>query len=210
MPVVLALAFVVAAVVVAVTVYALRPSRRRTGSPAPPAEDAELAELERSPDPLLRTVARLTRRIGLAERFNRRLQFLLRVLLAVVGVLVVLAVVVVGLVVATRHQSDQRDLDQADARYAGCVQYNVAQTNTREAIVKGLIGGFQPLVPPERAADLDYFAAVLRRSVEDQLPYRDCSPSGIDRYLSHPPPDPARTTTTTVPVPPPPSSSSGG
>jgi hypothetical protein len=195
--VLLVLVLVAAAIlVVVVTVYALSVARRRTGTPALSAEDAELAEFERSDDPLLRTVARLTRRIGLAERFQRRLRWLLRILLAVVAGLLVVAVVVAALVLDARNRSDQRDLDQADARYAGCVQYNLGQTNIREAIVGGLVDGFRPLVPPDRIADLDQFAASLRPAVDARLPYRDCSPSGLARYLSNPPPDPGVTTTT--------------
>jgi hypothetical protein len=187
-----------AILVVVVTVYALSVARRRTGTPAPSAEDAELAELERSDDPLLRTVARLTRRIGLAERFQRRLRWLLRILLTLGAALLVVAVVVVGLVLDARQRTDQRDLDLADARYAGCVQYNLGQVNTREAIVGGIVDGFRPFaVAAGNAADLETFAADLRRSVDARLPYRDCSPSGLARYL-YPPPDPATSISTTT------------
>jgi membrane protein implicated in regulation of membrane protease activity len=191
-PVVIVLAFAVAAAAVTGLVWVLRPVRQRTVTRTDTdLADRELAALERSDDPLLRTVAHLTRRLNLAEQFQRRLRLLLRLLTAVVVAVLVVALVVVGLVVAARHKADQRDVDQADARYAGCVQYNLGQTNVREAIVGGIIDGFRPITPPDKTGDLEAFAADLRRSVEARLPFRDCSPSGIAGYLSNPPPDPA-------------------
>lgn len=102
---------------------------------------------------------------------------------------IVLALVVLALVV--RLNSDrinQQNADRASRSYGSCVQFNVTQQNEREAIVGGIVETFRPLAAD--VARLEAFAADLRANVEQRLPYRDCSPAGIEAFLRDPPPDP--------------------
>lgn len=79
--------------------------------------------------------------------------------------------------------------DRADARVAACVQYNVQRDEVRRAVKDALVAlapPSQPLTPAQREV-VDRYAA----EVDAKLPYRDCTPAGLDAYFKNPPTDPA-------------------
>lgn len=158
-----------------------------------PAQIDEVADGDDG-DPLV-VLRRVEARLTLAESFNRALRRVVFVLIGFAAAGLAVAVVLGLLVVDSRQRSDERDRDQTAARRGSCVQYNVTQSNTREAIVGGVVGGFRPFVTPDGQAQLDEFSAALRAQVEAILPYRDCSDAGIRAFLEDPPPDPASPTT---------------
>lgn len=79
--------------------------------------------------------------------------------------------------------------DRADARIASCVQTNVYTEQNRQALVDGLLAIFPTptVLNEQQQAAVDRY----RESLEKSLPYRDCSPAGIDEYFQDPPVDPA-------------------
>lgn len=108
------------------------------------------------------------------------------------AVIAILLVALIGFVGWQSNSStlDRFERDRKDRTLGSCVQWNANQRNTREAIINGLVDTFRPLVTPGKEAQLEQFAAALRTNVEKQLPYRDCSPDGIEAFLRNPPPDP--------------------
>ncbi len=71
-----------------------------------------------------------------------------------------------------------------------CIQTNVQIEGTRNALIGGADGllSISTQFTPEQIRTIhDTYAA----AVEAELPYRDCSPDGIAKYLEDPPADPA-------------------
>lgn len=163
-------------------------------------------------DPLLATLELLTRRVTVAESIINAINRILVALAVVAAIALATSLIMVPVVLQTRHTADvarsaasqaQKAIDQAEVdrkanKVGSCIQFNINQENTREAIINGLVNTFRPLVQPGREADFEKFAKSLRENVEGLLPYRDCSDDGIERFLKNPPVDPAVTTTTTV------------
>lgn len=89
------------------------------------------------------------------------------------------------------HAVRQVEQDRVERSRGSCIQFNVNQHNTREAIVQGLVETFRPLTTPDKLGQLEFFAASLRANVEILLPYRDCSDAGVEAFLKEPPQDPA-------------------
>lgn len=138
-----------------------------------------------------------------------------RILGAVVISVVVLAMVAFGVFILVEHNATHKangaantaqgaadkandavaqvQTERNEAATATCIRFNIGQRNTREAIVQGITQAFQPLVAAGDQHKLDDFSAALRASVTTLLPYRDCSPAGIDAFAKNPPPDPATT-----------------
>lgn len=80
------------------------------------------------------------------------------------------------------------EVERASQRVAACVQFNVQRAETRGAMKLSLraLGPPGVLTPEQMAVFEKYNAAV-----DLQLPFRDCSPAGLDAYYKSPPPDPA-------------------
>lgn len=72
---------------------------------------------------------------------------------------------------------------------ATCIAANVAREAVRETIKDSLLA----LVPAGTVLDeeQELRIALYNERVDDGLPFRDCSPSGIEAWLQHQPPDPA-------------------
>lgn len=117
---------------------------------------------------------------------------------AIVGVVAGIiggAVGIGGVVVGASAQATADDLAAArqESLVSGCVQSNLQTQRTREALIAGVSVLTQPdprRSEAERIA-LDRFAIEYTRTVNNALPYRDCSPGGIRSYYAHPPTDPA-------------------
>lgn len=122
--------------------------------------------------------------------FRRRVRRRGLVIAVVVTFDLIVSVLSVAAFVGVHHQQDRSDADRQERSRGSCVQFNINQSNTREAIVVGLVETFRPFITPGRESDLDSFSASLRVNVERQLPYRDCSDAGIDKFLKDPPQDP--------------------
>lgn len=98
-------------------------------------------------------------------------------------------------VVATIYAIDARDLqqeyerDQANNRVSACIQFNAQRNEIRQALKDALIALAPPDRPltPTQQATVDRYAA----EVDLKLPYRDCSPAGLEAYFKAPPADPA-------------------
>lgn len=86
---------------------------------------------------------------------------------------------------------EERAADQVSSRLASCVQQNVQTQRVRSA----LIAGVSVLTPQNgedgRSERVATFINLYTKTVEKQLPFRDCSPNGIARYFEDPPGDPA-------------------
>lgn len=139
-------------------------------------------------DPLVEQLSRVQSDLGF-RKWTRR-----RILLVAVLVLVDLLVSVLSVLALAEayHQADARARDQQEARRGSCVQFNVDQQNKREAITGGIVEALRKLITtPEGSAFVDELEPVLRESVTSKLPYRDCSPAGIEAFLKKPPSDPA-------------------
>lgn len=110
------------------------------------------------------------------------------------GVVVGIIGIIVGLIggaVGFDGRSRAQDIVAArnEARISGCIQSNVATQGSREALASSiLVFADDPnhLTPKEQI-----IADAYRSRVEHALPYRDCSPEGLDRYFDNPPADPA-------------------
>lgn len=72
---------------------------------------------------------------------------------------------------------------------ATCVATNVSRASIRDTVKDSLLA----LVPPGTAltADQQLRIDAYNERVDRGLPFRDCSPEGIEAYLSNQPPDPA-------------------
>lgn len=92
-----------------------------------------------------------------------------------------------------RDLQEQYQADSAQARLSGCIQYNVQRFEIRVAVKDALLA----LAPPGTPLS-DSQKATLERyngEVDAKLPYRDCSPAGLEQYFKRPPEDPAVATT---------------
>jgi hypothetical protein len=112
------------------------------------------------------------------------------------GCLVVLVLAIVSTVwgvSSVRDNVRENEANRAQARISACVQANVTTERQRAALVSSILTfADDPLnLSPGEQALLDRYTA----EVEKQLPYRDCSPEGIDLYYEDPPADPADTGT---------------
>lgn len=83
------------------------------------------------------------------------------------------------------------NLEERDrSRIASCVESNVRTKAERDALKNSLLT-FVPdgtILTPEQQAVFDRYSD----EVDNTLSYRDCSPPGIEAYLSDPPNDPAK------------------
>lgn len=119
---------------------------------------------------------------------------------AIVGVVVGIiggAVGFGGILVGASAQdtADEIERSRREVSVSSCVQQNVQTSRTREALVAGVSVLAQPTDPPRSPAAqqrVDEFVRTYTDSVEQKLPYRDCSKEGITNYLKNPPPDPNR------------------
>lgn len=191
------IAVTAAVAVVAAVVLARRPVVRwwRGLLPADLPIDAELAGELESPDPLIRQVARLTRKVTLADAFNRGLRRMLAAVLAALAIEAVIIVALGAVFLAFRAEVDARERERHDRAVASCITSNIETLATRDGIVAGVEGAIKPF---GSFAGSDRLAQALRASTDAALPFRDCSPAGVDSTLAHPPPDPATTTTSST------------
>lgn len=76
-----------------------------------------------------------------------------------------------------------------ETNVATCISSNVSRLAIRNDMKKSLVA----LVPPGTVltADQQLQLDAYNKSVDDGLPFRDCSPEGIKDFLEHQPPDPA-------------------
>ncbi len=78
---------------------------------------------------------------------------------------------------------------------SACIQFNAQRAEIRAALKDSLV----TLVPDPAAISENQRAQLDRysTSVDAKLPFRDCTPSGLEQYFKNPPADPALTPTTT-------------
>lgn len=115
------------------------------------------------------------------------------VVVGIIGVVVGLGGVLVG--ADAQRTADDIEISRREASTSSCIQQNVQTFRTRSALVAGVSVLAQPTDPPRSHAAqerVDEFVRTYTDSVEQKLPYRDCSPEGIKNYLKSPPPDPNR------------------
>ena len=138
-------------------------------------------------------MARLSARLSTADKRARWARSV-----AIVGVVAGIiggAVGAGGVIVGASAQATADDLAESrrETQQSSCVQANVTNHRTRQA----LIAGVQVLAAPDprrteaEQARVDRFVVEYTNSVSASLPYRDCSRRGIDLYFAHPPDDPA-------------------
>lgn len=117
---------------------------------------------------------------------------------AIVGVVVGIiggAVGAGGVVVGASAQdtADTNTRNRKESQIASCVQANLTNQRTRDALIAGVSVLTQP--DPRRGeieqARVDRFVVEYSRHINAALPYRDCSPGGIVAYYKNPPIDPA-------------------
>lgn len=115
------------------------------------------------------------------------------VVAGIVGGAVGLGGVMVG--ADAQRTADDIETSRREASVSSCVQQNVQTERTRSAFVAGVSVLAQPTDPPRSAASqerVEEFVRTYTASIEQKLPYRDCSKEGITNYLKNPPPDPNR------------------
>lgn len=113
------------------------------------------------------------------------------VVAGIIGGAVGLGGVMVG--ASAQRTADDIEVSRQEAGVSSCVQANVQMERTRAALVAGVSVLAQPSDPPRSAAAqerIDEFVRTYTASVEQKLPFRDCSREGIANYLKNPPPDP--------------------
>lgn len=141
---------------------------------------------------LLQKVADACDRLDLALRTHAkklgRLALLAVISLGIAGVGLIVGGIGVKAAAEANDNAEQIEADRAQALSSGCIQYNVQRAQTRAALKLSLRALAPPgdLTPAQQAA-LDGYG----RAVDEQLPFRDCSPAGIDAYYREPPKDPA-------------------
>lgn len=104
---------------------------------------------------------------------------------------IALAAAITSLVLINRVNETAQDLIQLrkEGNTAICVASNVSRLAIRTAIKDSLLA----LVPPGTTLTDVQKATIARynEKVDSLLPYRDCSPEGIEEFLKNVPPDPA-------------------
>lgn len=141
--------------------------------------------------------------LQVADRRSRRAR-----LTATVGVVAAVIGGVVGaggVIVGASAQTTADDLAQSrrETQQSSCVQANLTNQRTRQALIDGVEVVAAPDARRTEAeqARVDRFVVAYTAKVNAALPYRDCSRRGIEAYFAHPPDDPAlgaATTTTTT------------
>lgn len=105
-----------------------------------------------------------------------------------------------GVLVGASARATAEDVADArrEAQVGSCIQANVTTERSREALVNGLLAILPPgQEPTEKQQEIvDRYT----KQVEEALPFRSCSPAGIEAYLRNPPADPAtvQTSSTTI------------
>lgn len=156
------------------------------GSPEQP---SQLTRIEAT---LNNLVAQLTSVNGELRRVDQRTTSAKKaaavgVIVGAVGVSVAIGALSYGL--DARATAKDIVAARSEARVSSCVQQNITTERQRSALVGALltfVPAGQTLTPSQQTA-VDRYSAEVQR----QLPFRDCTPTGIDAYLSAPPPDPA-------------------
>lgn len=113
------------------------------------------------------------------------------VVAGIIGGAVGLGGVIVG--ASAQQTADDIEVSRREVSVSSCVQANVQTQRTRAAFVAGVAVLAQPSDPPRSAIAqerVEEFVRTYTASVEQKLPYRDCSKEGIANYLRSPPPDP--------------------
>lgn len=106
-------------------------------------------------------------------------------LAAIVGIVVAVIGITVG---ATGIIYGVKRNDERSAQIiAACSQSNAQRAEIRDAMKLALASLAPPTLTEQQRASLDTY----NKSVDLRLPYRDCSPAGIDAYFKSPPKDPA-------------------
>lgn len=123
-------------------------------------------------------------------------------ILKVVSVLLAIVLVVVGAAVyETRQATRTINTERAERTTIGCVRDNVETAGFRFALVTTLARSISVLaedpdnLTAQEQAVLDVYTDAARDTAAEALPYRDCSPAGIEAWFSSTPIDPATTTT---------------
>lgn len=207
----LAISTVVALAVIAGTVYAGVRARHRTAvrrrapltAPPPPAPPASSLE---------QAVDRLADRVAIAERFDRRLQWVIGLGLGLLAVVAVIMLMGLVLVFALRSEVDQRETDRRERSIATCEQDNrtadhIDNGNNAKSSIVGAVDAVQheidALIAPFDAQPsspaLDDFRrryaagqAQVSAALDEartaialaHVPARDCSPAGIAASLT--------------------------
>lgn len=84
---------------------------------------------------------------------------------------------------------EQQTIDRQQQLVSACIQFNAQRFEVRTAVKDALVALVppgQPLTEAQQATAARYGA-----EVDEKLPYRDCSPAGLERYFKNPPVDPA-------------------
>lgn len=102
---------------------------------------------------------------------------------------------VIGLVAGWKANdtADQLAQSRREGQISSCVQSNLTTERIRAALIQGVSVVSQP--NPNRTeaeqASIDRFVTEYTLRTNSALPYRDCTPRGIEIYYEHPPADPA-------------------
>lgn len=151
----------------------------------------EIRKLNEATDSLVNQLAELTgelKRVDDDAHLNRRL--------AQIGVTAAV-LAIIGMLFAIGYGRDAKATSReiisvrTETRISACVQDNKKVAGQRAAFQAFTLVFGHPnadgTLPPQEQALLD----TINQAVIDVLPFRDCSPAGIEQYYSSPPADPA-------------------
>lgn len=128
-----------------------------------------------------------------ADRRSRRarLTATVGVVAGIIGGVVGAGGVIVG--ASAQATADALADSRRETQQAACVQANLTNQRTRDALIAGVgvLAAPDPRRTEAEQARVDRFVVEYTASVQRALPYRDCSKRGIELYYEHPPDDPA-------------------
>lgn len=110
--------------------------------------------------------------------------------MAATTALLVVVLSVKGHVDSVARDDLKRTIEQnAEARVAGCEQYNAQQEIVKagdKAEIRIVVAALVPHPSPAQQVRIDAFYRRYNHVVEITHPARDCSPAGIAKYLQQP------------------------
>lgn len=108
------------------------------------------------------------------------------------AVVFALVVGMLGVVAGYRALDTADDINESRSSQiiSSCINFNSQREEIRLAIKKSLLALLPTGTTPTPAQEA--IIAKYNDEVDAQLPYRDCSPAGIEKYFEQPPRDPAK------------------
>lgn len=124
---------------------------------------------------------------GKAARLHR--------LTRVAAVIAVIAVIIGGVLWwdsreqdrALRRETDARALEQQQARVSSCGRFNEGQQRLRDAVREDALDLIEASGIDPNNSKAKEFVELKSATARASFPFRDCTPGGIERYLSKPP-----------------------